>query len=105
MTDTAPAPTVRDQIISSAKSTADLIARAEADDPQLASMLTAKAAIGSKSLCSSLVAFGVTWAVTKWSLGLDANTCALVSGLISYDIGLIVRRFTDPRTTGFFKAA
>ena len=97
--------TIRDQVIAEARSLPDLIAKAKNFDPVLADQLTTKAAIGSKSLWGGLVTFGVTWAVAKWGLGLDANTCALVSGLISYGIGFIVRRFTDPRTTGFFKAA
>jgi hypothetical protein len=105
MSGTAPSPTVRDQVIAEARSLPDLIAKAQTADPQLAAQLSTKAAVASKTMWGTVASLVVSWAVTKWSLGWDPNTCALVSGVIAMGVGAVVRRFTDPRVTGFLKAS
>ena len=105
MSNTSPSPTVRDQMIAEAKSLPDLISKAKTVDPQLAAQLTTKAAIASKTMWGSVASLIVSWVVTKWSLGWDPNTCALVSGIIAMGVGAVVRRITDPRVTGFLKAS
>ena len=93
---------IRDQVIADARSLPDLIAKASTLDPQLAQQLTTKSAVASASLWGTVISLIVTWAVTKWGLGWNGDTCALVSGVLSMGVNAIVRRITDPRVTGIF---
>lgn len=78
----AISPTGRDQLIKEAQSLPDLISRAQALDPDLAKSLTGKALVASKTIWGNAIALIVSWCVTRYGLGWDDNTCALVTGII-----------------------
>ena len=100
---TAPAPTVRDQVIADAKSLPDLIARAQKDAPDLAAQLTAKPLAASKTMYGTAASLLVSWAITKWGLGWDANTAALASGIIVMIATGLLRAITASPIAGIFR--
>jgi hypothetical protein len=99
----AISPTGRDQLIKDAQSLPDLVARAQALDPDLAKALTSKALIYSKTIWGNAVALIVSWAVTKYALGWDADTCALVTGLIVMGVTGVLRYLTSQPISGVLK--
>ena len=100
MSDTPPS--TRDKIIADAQSLPDLIASAEAYDPILAKTLTGKALVASKSVWGPVVGAGVTWIVTKYGIGWDANLCAEVSGAIVLIVSAVIRSVTAGPIVGIF---
>lgn len=99
----AISPTGRDQLIKDAQSLPDLIARAEVLDPDLAKSLTSKALIYSKSIWGNAIALIVSWIVTRYGLGWDDNTCALVTGLIVMGVTGAMRYVTSQPIDGLLK--
>ena len=89
----AATATVRNAIVSDAKSLPDLIAKAEQADPALAAQLTAKPLIASKSPPGVIISGAIGWAVAHYGLscgaGADPTTCwsqdtvDLVSGVVT----------------------
>ncbi len=94
--------TTRDRIIADARSLPDLIAKAKQVDPQLAQQLTEKPLIASKTVWGTALTMGVSWAATRYGLGWDANTCALVSGLLVLGTSAAIRRITAGPIKGLF---
>jgi len=95
----------RNDLIADAKSLPDLIRKAQAVDPDLASMFTGKALLASKSVWGNAIALVVSWVVTRYGLGWDANTSAMVTGAIVMVATLIFRALTGQPITGIFTAA
>lgn len=93
-------PGFRNQIIKEAQSLPDLIRRAETADPELAKSLTSKALIYSKSVWGNAIALIVSWMVTKYGLGWDGDTCALVTGLIVMGVTVGLRMVTSQPIDG-----
>jgi hypothetical protein len=94
---------IRDQVIHDAQSLPDLISRAKVLDPDLAAQLTGKALIASKSIWGNAIALVVSWAVTRFALGWDDNTCALVTGLIVMAMTVGMRAITAQPINGVLK--
>ena len=130
MTDTAPAPTVRDQVIAEARSLPDLLAKAQTVDPALVQQLTAKSLVASKTPYGTIAFTAVAWLATHYGLacpvniatqGATSGTIAVVQGCWTPDTinmlsGLaavvgagvgsaIMRCITKSPIGGFFKAA
>lgn len=99
---TAPAPTVRDQVVADAKSLPDLIAKAQAVDPALAAQLTAKPLLASKSPIGTLIAGVVAWLAGRYGLGWDQSTCDLVAGCAVLLGGYGMRYVTASPIAGIF---
>jgi hypothetical protein len=95
--------TTRDKIISEARSLPELIEKAKVEDPVLASQLTAKAAVYSKTYYATFLAPLVAWAVVKWGLGWDETTQALVVFLIGTGTAWLMRTISNSPIGGFFK--
>lgn len=96
--------TKRDQVIGMAKDLPDLIVKAQTFDPALAASLTGKALIASKTVWGTLAAMLVSWAVTRWGLGWDADTCAEVSGVLVMAATAGLRAITKAPVTGVVTA-
>jgi hypothetical protein len=96
----AAAPGVRDQIIADAKSLPDLISKAQALDPDLAKQLTGKALLASKSIWGNAVALVVGWAVTRYAIGWDQDTCALATGVVTMGVTVAARWVTTQPISG-----
>ena len=101
-TTTFPPATTRDRIIADARDLPSLIQTAKAVDPDLAASLTPKALLASKSVWGSAVSLVVGWAVTHWGLGWDADTCALVTGLLVMGVSAATRAITRSPIGGVF---
>jgi hypothetical protein len=71
----------RDQIVASAKSLPDLVAKAEAFDPAMAAKLKGQAVVASATPAGALVGAAIGVLVSKYGLGWDADTVNLISGL------------------------
>jgi hypothetical protein len=77
--------TLTDKVISNARDLPSLVSGLQVADPALAEQITGKALIASKTPWGTLAVAAVSWGVSHYGLGWDANTCALVGGL-----GLVV---------------
>lgn len=73
-------PTVRDQIISRARSLPELINTASVLDPQMARQLTGEATESSKTPIGAFLAWGAAMASTRYGLHWDEGTCHLIAG-------------------------
>jgi len=76
------AAVVRDEIIRQASSAEDLLHKAQASDPELVKQLTSKPLLASKTIWGTLIALVLSYLVTRFGLGLDADLQALISGCI-----------------------
>ena len=72
----AATATTRDQLVASARSVPDLIAKAQAIDPALAAQLTAKPLIASKTPVGVLVGMVIGWGLAKYGLACAAGSIA-----------------------------
>jgi hypothetical protein len=78
----ATAPIVAiDAAVSDSRSLGQLVANLKVVDPALAESLTAKPLAASKTVWGNAATLVLVWAATRYGFGLDADTCALVSGL------------------------
>jgi hypothetical protein len=68
-----------------------LINKAKDVDPQLAESLTEKALIWSKTVWATPVSLVVSWVVSHYALGWDADTSALVTGVVTWGVVTGVR--------------
>lgn len=75
---------LRSAMVRGAKSLPDLVTQAKAIDPQLAESLTEKSLVGSKTVWGPPISFGVIWLGSHYGLGWDDQTCAMISGVISW---------------------
>ena len=82
---------VRDQLIADAKNLPDLVQAARVADPVLAEALTGKALIASKTVWGNAISTLIAWVVSRYGLGWDPNTCALISGLVLLAASAIIR--------------
>lgn len=74
--------TRRDQIIASAHSLPDLVAKAEVLDPALAAKLKGRATIASATPVGALIGGAVGLIAARYGLGLDVETVNLISGAL-----------------------
>jgi len=72
----------RDLIVASATSLPDLIQKAEILDPAMANKLKGQAAVASATPVGALIGGVIGLLLTRYGLGLDADTVNLVSGLL-----------------------
>ena len=96
---------VRDQLIADAKNLPDLVQAARVADPVLAEALTGKALIASKTVWGNAISTLIAWVVSRYGLGWDPNTCALISGLVLLAASAIIRSISAGPITGLFRAA
>lgn len=106
-TTTPPAPPTaksenRNAVIATARDLPSLLNTARTMDPQLAESLTPKALLASKTVYGSAVSLVVGWAVTKWGLGWDADTCALVTGILTLGVTAALRTISRSPIGGLF---
>jgi hypothetical protein len=85
---------LRDQVIKDAQSMPDLIAKAKVLDPDLATQLTSKALIASKTVWGNAAVLVVSWLVTRYGIGWSADTCALIAGLLVMAATAVFRSIT-----------
>ena len=85
------------EAIAAAKSLPELIAIAP---PELATQLETKPLLYSKSPPAVALALILSWASTKYALGWDANTCALISGLVAMAAAYAMRAITSKPIAG-----
>lgn len=100
------APTTpADRAVALAKDIPSLIRQAAASDPDLAAKWKGKSLIASKTLWGTLITMGVSWAVTKWGLGWNSDTCAEVSGGLVMAATATLRSVSELPITGLFRPA
>lgn len=88
--------------INAAKDLPSLVSNIQAVDPALAQQLTGKALIASKSVYGVIATTALTWAVTKYGLGWDANTVDAVSGAVVLVATAVFRKLSTTPITSFF---
>ena len=88
------AAVVRDEIIRQASSAEDLLHKAQASDPELVKQLTSKPLLASKTIWGTLIALVLSYLVTRFGLGLDADLQALISGCIVMAANAALRAIT-----------
>ena len=101
---TTTTPTARDKLIARAHDVPSLIAAATVADPALARALTGKALVASKSVYGPAVTAMVSLVVTRYGLGWDEPTCAMVSGMFILAASAAIRTFTKSPITGLITA-
>ncbi len=97
MSDPPPQPIMRDTLVREARTFGQLITLAETHDPHLAAVLTEHSLIASKTMWAPPVIGLVTWAA--YGLDLDAQTCALIAGVLIW-AGTAVLRYFSTGTIG-----
>lgn len=88
--------------VNGARDLPDLVNKLSAVDPALAQQITGKALIASKSVYGTVIAAGLTWAVTKYGLNWDANLVDAVSGVVVLVASAVLRKFSTVPITSFF---
>lgn len=96
--------TVSDQVIASARDLPDFIHKATEFDPDVAKKWTGTALLASKTMWGTLIGMGVSWVVTRFGLGWDADTSAEVTGVIVMLLTAALRSITDTPITGVLSA-
>jgi len=91
---------LRNALVSDAKSLPALIAAAQVSDPAFAQQLSAKAAIYSKTYYATLLAPALAWLVSRYGLGLDADTQALIVFVIGTATAWLMRTITSGPISG-----
>lgn len=92
-------------VIAAAKDLPDLISKAQTVDPSLATALTGKALIASKTPWGTLLAAAIAYLAGKYALGWSESFCELLAGA-GVLVGSYLMRFYSPgRITGFFTKA
>lgn len=81
-------------IISSAQSLPDLLAKLEEIDPALADQLRGKALVDARTPWGILAAYIAAWAISHFGLHWDADTTTFVSGLAVFAGSYIMRYIT-----------
>lgn len=91
-TTSSPSPprTTRDNLVDSAKSMPDLVAKAETDDPVLAKALTGQAQQFSVTPIGTVLTMLVSGAAARYGLGWSPEFCAVVGGAIGLGGGYLV---------------
>ena len=89
----AKAQSIRDQIISEARNTPELIAKAKRYDPKFAEQLIGKSLWQSKSPPVTILAAIIAWAASRYALGWDDETVNTVTfcvlAVVSYGMRYI----------------
>jgi hypothetical protein len=88
--------------VAGAKDLPGLVTNLQAIDPALAQQITGKALIASKSVYGVVISTGLTWAVTKYGLGWDANTVDAVSGVVVLVATAAFRALSTTPITSWF---
>ncbi len=86
--------------LTDAKAIPSLVGDLTALDPSLVPQVQAKSLIWAKSPFGTMVGFVVSWAVTKYALGWDANTVTLVTGLVTGAVAYALRYVTNQPIQG-----
>lgn len=94
-----------DQAVAVARDIPTLIKQASVVDPDLAAKWTGKALVASKTVWGTLATMMVSWAVTRWGLGWDPQTCAEASGVLVMAATLGLRSASELPITGLFTKA
>lgn len=90
---------IRNDLVRGAQSLPDLVHQAKTLDPHLAESLTEKSLVGSKTVWGPPISFGVIWLGSHYGLGWDDQTCAMLSGLISWVV-LVGCRYVSRSSIG-----
>ncbi len=69
-----------DEAVAAAKDVPDLVAKLKLADPALAAQIEGKALLRSKTPWGTLACAVVAYASTRWGLGWDPSTDALIAG-------------------------
>lgn len=96
--------TTRDNLIAQAHSLPDLISKAETFDPAFAAALKGKALVASKTVWGTAATMALSWAASRYGLGWDADTCGLVSGVLTMAATAGLRYITTGPVTGIVTA-
>ncbi len=86
--------------VAGARSLPGLITNLQSIDPTLATQLTAKPLLASKSPWGTLAAGAVGWLSARYGLGLDDTTTALIAGLCVLAGSYAMRAITKQPTSG-----
>lgn len=89
-----------DRAIATARGLPSLIANLSAINPMLARQLESKPLLASKSVWGTPIATGIAWVSTRYGLGFDDNTCALLSGLVTLGAAAAFRAMTRQPIAG-----
>lgn len=95
---------MRDRVIEQARSMPDLISKAQTFDPGLAKMLKGKALIASKTVWGTAATMAISWGASRYGLGWDAETCALISFVLTSAATGLLRTITSGPVTGIIAA-
>lgn len=76
-----------------------LVAKLNAVDPTLATQITGKAAIYSKTPWGVAACMVLSWLVSHYGFALDADTIALIVGLAGFGGSMIMRWFANAPLT------
>lgn len=74
-------------------------------NPALAESMTAKPLMASKTPWGTLAAGGIAWLSSRYGLGLDAEMCALLSGIAVLAGSYAMRYITTSPIAGVIKGA
>lgn len=96
--------TARDRAIADAKDLPSLINNVSAVDPALASQLTGKALLASKTPWGTIAGGVVGWLVSHYGLGWDQATCDVVAGACVLLASYAMRYVTAAPITGVVSA-
>ena len=105
MSATTIKPTITDQAVADAKSMPELISKLSILDPAIAQQFQGKALVASKTVWGQLIGMGVSWVVTKYGLGWDDQTSALVTGGIEMLLAIGFRYITTTPIGGVLKVS
>lgn len=103
-TKTSRAALIRDNLVRDASSVPDLIAKAEAIDPNLAASLQAKALLGSKTVWAPLATWIVTSVVSYFGVGWDETTSTMIASLLAWAAVIVCRYLTRSPIGGIVTA-
>lgn len=90
---------VVDQAVSAANGLPDLVSKLGAVDPALATQLTGKAAIYSKTPWGVAAVMILSWLVSHYGLSLGSDSITLIVGLAGFAGSMIMRWFANAPLT------
>ncbi len=98
-----PNPTPADEAVAAAKDVPDLVAKLKAADPALAAQIEGKALLTSKTPWGTLACAVAAYASTRWGLGWDQSTDALISGGALVIGSYVMRYITSVPISGLLR--
>ena len=94
----------RDQLVQDSHTLQGFINGAKQSDPELWHRLSDKPLAMSRTVWGSFLSMVVSWAVTRYGLDLDSDTCAVISGAIVLAVTGVIRRYSVGGVSGILKA-